>query len=161
MTRIAIYPGSFDPLTNGHVSIIERGLRIFDEIVVALAVNVRKDPLFSLETRISFLEESFSDEAVSIETFDGLLVEYAHSRGAVAILRGLRGIGDFEYELKMAHMNRRLAEDIETVFLMTEDDQSFISSSLIKEVARFGGDVSGTVPVHVVPHLVDTFSEES
>jgi pantetheine-phosphate adenylyltransferase len=160
MTRIAIYPGSFDPLTNGHVSIIERGLRIFDEIIVALAVNIRKDPLFSLETRISFLEESFPQPSVSIETFDGLLVEFARSRGAVALLRGLRGVGDFEYELKMAHMNRRLAEEIETVFLMTEDDQSFISSSLIKEVARFGGDVSGTVPAHVVPHLVEAFEDE-
>ena len=157
--RTAIYPGSFDPLTNGHVNIIERGLGVFDRVLVALAVNIRKEPMFSLDERIAFIEQAFPDrQRVVVESFDGLLVEHARARGACAILRGLRAVSDFEYELKMAHMNRRLDDAIETVFMMTEAEHAYVSSSLIKEVARFGGDVQGLVPDHVHQALLQRFS---
>lgn len=160
MPRTAIYPGSFDPLTNGHVSIVRRGLSVFDEIVVAVARNVRKGgSLFTLDERLEHLREAFDGEPVRVETFDSLLVDYAKSIGACAILRGLRAVKDFEYELQMTHMNRKLAPEVETVFMMTEEDQSYVSSTLVKEVARFGGDVRPFVPAHVVDPLYDKLNQ--
>ncbi|MEZ4459275.1 MAG: pantetheine-phosphate adenylyltransferase [bacterium] len=155
MSRVAIYPGSFDPLTNGHVSIIERGLNMFDKVIVAVAHNVRKSTsMFTVEERVQFILDSFPHENVEVDTFtQTLLVDYARSRGCNVILRGLRAVSDFEYELQLANMNRRLAPDIETVFMMTEEAHFYVSSSLIKEVARFGGDVTGMVPDHVVEAL--------
>ena len=160
MARVAIYPGSFDPLTNGHVSIIERGLRIFDKIIVAIATNVRKEPLFSIEERQRFIRQQFADERVEIDTFAGLLVEYAAERNVRVILRGLRAVSDFEYELQMANMNRKLDDTIDTVFMMTEESDFYVSSSLVKEVASFGGKVEGVVPEHVEQKLIEKFAEQ-
>lgn len=151
--RRAIYAGSFDPLTNGHIDIIRRGLGLFDEIVVALAINVRKTPLFSLDERVAFIQQAFPDDPVKACGFNGLLVEFAAQQQCQTMLRGLRSVGDFEYELKMTTMNSHLAPNIETIFLMTDEEHSFVSSSLIKEVARFGGDVSKFVPPHVAQAL--------
>lgn len=153
--RRAIYAGSFDPLTNGHISIIERGLDLFDEIIVALAINIRKTPLFTIEERIDMIQQTFPSQPVRVETFDGLLVDFATAQQCNTILRGLRGVSDFEYELKMTTMNRHLAPDVETVFLMTEEQYFFVSSSLIKEVARFDGDISRFVPPHVATALLE------
>jgi len=148
--RLAIFPGSFDPLTNGHVDIVRRGLRLFDRVQVALAVHPSKRPVFDVEERRALIAETFADEPrVSLGSLSGLLVQYAQGQGAVAILRGLRSSVDFEYELKMVHMNHHLAPDIETVFLATRTEQSFVSSSLIKEVAGLGGDVSAHLPAHI------------
>lgn len=160
MARIAIYPGSFDPLTNGHVSIIERGLRIFDKIIVAIAINIRKEPLFTIEEREEFIRTEFADERVEIDTFEGLLVDYAASRNVQVILRGLRAVSDFEYELQMANMNRKLDDSIDTVFMMTEESDFYVSSSLVKEVASFGGKVEGVVPEHVEQKLVEKFADK-
>lgn len=157
--RIAIYPGTFDPLTNGHVSIIKRGLRTFDKVIAALAINIRKEPLFSAEERAGFIRESFPDGRVEVDTFEGLLVDYAASRNVSVILRGLRAVSDFEYELQMANMNRKLNPEIDTVFMMTEESDFYVSSSLVKEVARFGGKLSGVVPPHVEKKLVEKFSK--
>jgi len=147
MKRVAIYPGSFDPVTNGHLDILERGLKIFDKIIVAILYNPGKDYLFTIEERMDMLEKGmkkFSD--VEIDTSDGLLVDYASQKKACSILRGMRAVSDFEYEFQMALMNRRLNRDVQTVFLMTGLRWIFTSSSIIKEAARFGGDVSGMVP---------------
>lgn len=159
MTRIAIYPGTFDPLTNGHVSILNRGLRVFDKVICALAVNIRKEPLFSVEERAELIKTSFPDARVEVDTFDGLLMDYARSRNVRVILRGLRAISDFEYELQMANMNRKLDDEIDTVFMMTEESDFYVSSSLVKEVARFGGKLEGVVPPHVEQKLIEKFSE--
>jgi pantetheine-phosphate adenylyltransferase len=161
MARIAIYPGSFDPLTNGHVSIIERGLRIFDKIIVGIAINIRKDPLFSVEERKEFIRTEFADERVEIDTFKGLLIDYANSRNVQVILRGLRAVSDFEYELQMANMNRKLDDTIDTVFMMTEESDFYVSSSMVKEVASFGGKVEGVVPEHVEQKLIEKFADRS
>ncbi len=144
--RLAIYPGSFDPCTNGHIDIIRRSLACFDRVVVAVANNVRKSPLFTVDERISHLRATLTDPRLEIDTFEGLLVEYAVRRKANVIVRGLRALADFEYEFQLAHMNRRLAPDVETLFMMTGEDDFFVSSSLVKEVASFGGDVSRMVP---------------
>jgi len=145
--RVAIYPGSFDPLTNGHVDIITRGLGVFDRIIVAILVNRDKSPVFSADERIAMTREVFGGEGrVEVDTFDGLLVDYARRRGAHVIVRGLRAISDFEVEIQLAHNNRKLAPDIDTVFFMTSLEHGYVSSSLVKEIARFGGDVSGMVP---------------
>ena len=147
MQKIAIYPGSFDPVTNGHLDILERGLKLFDKIIVAILTNPGKKFLFPLEERREMLEVSmkrFSN--VEIDTFDGLTVDYANQRKAQGILRGLRALSDFEYEFQMALMNRRLNREVQTVFLMTGLRWIFTSSSIIKEAARFGGDVSDMVP---------------
>ena len=153
MERVAIYPGSFDPLTNGHCSIIERGLNIFDKILVGIAINIRKEPMFTLEERAEFIRKAFPDGNVEVETFEGLLVHYCQRRDVNVILRGLRAVSDFEYELQMANMNRKLDDTIQTVFMMTEESDFYVSSSLVKEVARFGGQVTGIVPEHVEEHL--------
>ena len=145
--RIAIYPGSFDPLTNGHVDIIERGSRIFDQIIVAVLGNVEKTPLFSEAERVGVLQHVFEGRAnVQVETFSGLLVDYAQLKKASVIVRGLRAVSDFEYEFQMALMNRHLAPGIETVFMMPAEQYTYISSRLIKEVFTLGGEITGLVP---------------
>ena len=145
--RIAIYPGSFDPLTNGHVDIIERGSRIFDEIIVAILGNVEKTPLFSENERTAIIHDVFRGRSnVKVETFNGLLVDYAQLKKASVIVRGLRAVSDFEYEFQMALMNRHLAPGIETVFMMPAEQYTYLSSRLIKEVFSLGGDVRGLVP---------------
>jgi pantetheine-phosphate adenylyltransferase len=155
---VAIYPGSFDPITNGHVDILRRSLRLFDRVVVALAENVRKQPLFSLEERAEMIRRSIDDDPrVEVDAFQGLLVDYARRRGARVVIRGLRAIADFEYEFQFAHMNRHLAADVETVFLMTSDDSFYVSSSLVKEVAAMGGDISKVAPPAVVEALARKF----
>lgn len=152
--RTAIYPGSFDPLTNGHVNIVERGLRLFDKLVVAIASNPRKTPMFSVEERKSILEEALGhDPRVEVDAFEGLLVDYCNQRGVTVILRGLRAVSDFEYELMMANMNRKLAPDIETIFMMTGEEHFYISSKFVREVIKFGGDVSELVPDSVSRRL--------
>ncbi len=153
-TRIAVYPGSFDPLTNGHVDIILRGARIFDKIVLALLVNVDKNPLFSLEERVEITRKVFQEYPnVEVDTFDGLLVDYAKRRDISVIVRGLRAISDFEYELQMALMNRRLSPETETVFMMPAEQYTYVSSRLVKEVFALGGSVSGLVPKVVEDRL--------
>ena len=147
---VAFYPGSFDPPTNGHINLIERGLRVFDRVVVALARNVSKDPLFSLDERREMLRFTFaSDGRVEFVIFEGLMVHAAQQFGATAVLRGLRGVADFEYEFQLATMNKSLAPALETVFMMTEKANSHVSSKLVREVASLGGDVSNVVPAHV------------
>lgn len=149
----AIYPGSFDPLTLGHLNLIERGLKLFDRVIVAIAVNSKKTPLFSPEERARLIREACPDPRVEVEHFQGLLVDYAHQKGVGVLLRGLRAVSDFEYEFQMAHMNRKLAKEIETVFVMTGQDYFYVSSQLVREVAAFGGDVSGLVPPNVLSAL--------
>jgi pantetheine-phosphate adenylyltransferase len=143
----AIYPGSFDPPTNGHLDLIERGSQIFDELVVAILRNAEKTPLFSVGERRSMLEELTSGfKNVSVDTFDGLTVEYAGRMKASAVLRGIRALSDYEYELQMALMNRKLRPELETVFMMPAEQYSYLSSRLVREVARLGGDISNLVP---------------
>jgi pantetheine-phosphate adenylyltransferase len=147
MSTLAVYPGSFDPPTNGHVDIISRGARLFDRIVVAILVNAEKSPLFSMEERVEILRDVFKDQPnVEVDTFDGLLVEYVERRHAQVIVRGLRAVSDFEFEFQMALMNRRLNPNIETVFMMPAEQYTYISSRLIKEVFALGGRVRGLVP---------------
>jgi pantetheine-phosphate adenylyltransferase len=148
--RVAIYPGTFDPITNGHVDIVRRAAALFDRVVVALAVNVRKAPMFSLDERRAMIQASVDDPRIEVDSFAGLLVDYARKRQARAVIRGLRAIADFEYEFQFAHMNRHLAPDVETIFLMTSEESFYVSSSLVKEVAAMGGDVTRIVPAPVV-----------
>jgi pantetheine-phosphate adenylyltransferase len=151
---VAIYPGSFDPLTNGHVDIIERGARIFDRIVVAMLVNIEKSPLFTLPERVEIARTVFRGwPNVEVDTFDGLLVDYARGRKATAIVRGLRAISDFEFEMQMALMNRRLNPEVETVFMMPAEPYTYVSSRLVKEVVALGGTVTGLVPEIVEERL--------
>ncbi len=155
--RVAIYPGSFDPITNGHVDIIMRGAAIFDRIIVAVLHNLEKAPLFSVGERVQMAREVFAGEPkVAVETFDGLLVEFARQRGAQVIVRGLRAVSDFEYEFQMALMNRRLAPEIETVFMMPAESYTYISSRLIREVFALGGPIAGLVPEVVEARLRGT-----
>jgi pantetheine-phosphate adenylyltransferase len=158
MKRIAVYPGTFDPVTNGHVDLAERSLRMFDSVIVAVAANPKKQPLFELSERIVMFKKATKGyRNLVIEGFDGLLVDYVKERKAVAIIRGLRAVSDFEYEMQMALMNRRLDEDIETVFLMPNEEYSFITSTIVKEAASYGGDVSSLVPKGVVEKLRKRF----
>ena len=153
---IAVYPGSFDPVTNGHLDIIERGARIFDRVVVAILKNPEKEPMFSLEERRDLLARSVSGmERVEVDSFQGLLVDYARRRRARVIVRGLRAVSDFEYEFQMALMNRRLDAEIETVFMVPREDYAYVSSGLVKEVAGLDGDISGLVPDAVERALRD------
>ena len=159
--RLAVYPGTFDPITNGHVDILRRSLAAFDRIVVAVAANVRKAPLFTVEERIGFIRDALgpeTDARVEYDALDGLLVDYCQQKGATTIIRGLRAPADFEYEFQFAVMNRRLAPSVDTLFLMTAEENFFVSSTLVKEVASFGGDVSGLVPDGVRRALVTKFA---
>ncbi len=158
MEKTAIYPGSFDPVTNGHIDIVERGLKIFDKIIVAILRNPAKEALFTVEERKEMIKTSLNRKSnVEIDVFDGLLVDYAKKRNAVAILRGMRAVSDFEYEFQLALMNRKLNREIQTVFLMTGLRWIFISSSIIKEAARFGGNINGMVPPIVSRKLKEKF----
>ena len=150
----AIYPGTFDPPTNGHVDLIQRGSKLFDHLIVAVLNNPGKDPLFTVEERVEMLKEvTAAIGNVSVATFDGLMVEFARQQGASAVLRGIRAISDYEHEFQMALMNRRLAPEVETVFLQPAGRYSFVSSRMVKEVFSFGGDVSGLVPPNVLKRL--------
>ncbi len=154
MQVTAVYPGTFDPITNGHLDIIGRGVHLFDRVVVALLENADKEPLMSLDERLAIVRSVVARfPNVEVDSFDGLLIDYARARGARAIVRGLRALSDFEYEFQMALMNRRLGPDIETVFMMPSEAYSYVSSRLVKEVARLGGDVSGLVPPEVAERL--------
>jgi pantetheine-phosphate adenylyltransferase len=154
MDRLAIYPGTFDPITNGHLDILRRSLRLFDRVIVALAENIRKAPLFSLEERRRLILAAIEhDPRVEVDAFSGLLVDYAKRRGALFVVRGLRALGDFEYEFQLAHMNRHLSPEVETVFMMTAEETFYVSSSLVKEVCQFGGDISRLVPPGVAEEL--------
>lgn len=145
--KIAVYPGSFDPITFGHLDIINRALKIFDEVVIAVARNERKSPLFSVEERVDLIKAVLKqNERAKVDTFEGLLVDYVRSQKAQAIIRGLRAISDFEYELQMAQINRGISKDVETVFLMTSVFYSFLSSSIVKEVHSLKGPIDGLVP---------------
>lgn len=148
--RRAIYPGSFDPVTNGHLDVIERAQKLFDEVIVAVAYNEQKQPLFALEERLAFLQETIgSRERVKVATFAGLLVEFAIEYEANAVVRGLRAISDFEFEFQMALMNRKLEANVETIFLMPKEEYTYLSSRIVKEIARLGGDISQFVPACV------------
>ena len=149
--RVAVYPGTFDPLTNGHVSLIRRGRELFDTVIVAVADNTPKAPLFSHEERVTLAREALGDDpGIIVEPFSGLLVEYVAQRGAQVILRGLRAVSDFEYEFQLALMNRRLRREIQTVFLMTDYQWLYISSTIVKAAASHGGEVEGLVPENVL-----------
>jgi pantetheine-phosphate adenylyltransferase len=151
---IAVYPGSFDPVTNGHLDLIGRGAMIFDRVVVAVTHNVEKEPLFALKERIEMLEAvSFTWKNVEVEEFSGLLVEYARGKGARVIMRGIRAVSDYEYELQMAMMNRKIEPQIETVFMLPGEPYSYLSSRLVKELARLGGPIEGLVPPIVEARL--------
>jgi len=157
--RRAIYPGSFDPVTNGHLDVIERARKLFDEVVVAVAHNDEKQPLFSLEDRLDLLRETVGKiDNVRIAEFEGLLVEFARKQEAGAVIRGLRAISDFEFEFQMALMNRKLDASVETIFLMPKEEYTYLSSRIVKEIARLGGDVSGFVPACVAKALSGKFS---
>lgn len=150
MSRIAVYPGTFDPVTFGHLDLVERGRRHVDRLILAILRNEDKRPMFSVEERKQFLRDAVSQwENVEVDAFDGLLVDYAQQVGATLLLRGLRALSDFEYELQMAMMNRRLSPELETMFLMPSEAYSYVSSRLVREVARLGGDLSGLVPPEV------------
>ena len=159
MNTIAVYPGSFDPITNGHLDIVARALTVFDTVIVAVLANPRKTPLFSVEERIAIIREALAAEAgplldhLEVEAFDGLTVDFARLHGAQAIVRGLRAISDFETEMQLAHNNRVLAPGVDTVFFMTAVENGYVSSSLVKEIAGFGGDVSGMVPAAAIGAL--------
>jgi len=158
--RRAIYPGTFDPLTNGHLDLIKRGLRIFDEIIIAVAPSLKKQPLFTLEERLVFIKTAVKGlKGAKAAVFDGLLVEYARKTKGIAILRGLRFVSDFEYELQIALMNRRLNHSVETVFMMPSEEYTFLTSSIIKEVTSFGGSVKGLVPEEVEKALREKYKD--
>lgn len=156
--RRAIYPGTFDPLTNGHLDLITRGLRIFDEVLIAVAPSLKKQPLFTLEERLAFIKAAVKGlKGAKAAAFDGLLVEYVRKTKGIAILRGLRFVSDFEYELQIALMNRRLNHNVETVFMMPSEEYTFLTSSIIKEVTSFGGSVKGLVPEEVEKALREKY----
>lgn len=147
MKRIAVYPGTFDPVTNGHIDIVQRACELFDEVIVTVAVNPSKDPMFTVDERLNLLRASLKEfQSVKIDSFNGLIVEHAHSVNAVAIIRGLRAVSDFEFEFQMALMNRKLADDITTVFLMPNEKYTYLNSTIIRGLARFKADVSEFVP---------------
>ncbi|MBU0651633.1 MAG: pantetheine-phosphate adenylyltransferase [Proteobacteria bacterium] len=161
MKKIAVYPGSFDPITNGHVDIIKRGLGVFDELIVLIAYNPNKKTIFSLEERVEMIREVIRDFTnVRVDSFDGLLVEYVKVAGANVILRGLRALSDFEYEFQLALINRRLNRDVETIFLMTGYKWFYTSSTIINEAASLGGSVKGLVPEIVNQKLVERYSSK-
>ncbi len=158
---VAVYPGTFDPITNGHLDILQRALRLFDHVIVTLAVNQRKSPLFSVDERIAFIADALPAYRgrLTFQAFDGLLVDFCRQHNAQVIVRGLRALADFEYEFQFAHMNRRLAPDIDTMFFMTDEKNHYVSSSLVKEVASLGGDITGLVPPDVVAALASKYHQ--
>jgi pantetheine-phosphate adenylyltransferase len=157
--RIAVYPGTFDPVTHGHLDLVDRGRRHFDGLIVGILRNEDKEPMFSVEERVALIEEAISGwDNVRVDSFDGLLVDYCKRAGASVILRGMRALSDFEYELQMALMNRRLEPDVETVFLTPTEAYSYVSSRLVREVARLGGEVEGLVPRTVAAALARRLS---
>ena len=159
MTRVAVYPGSFDPITRGHEDLIRRALTFADRVIIAVAVNVAKQPLFTLEERVALIQKAAVDPRVEVRSFDGLLADFVRTAGATLIVRGLRAVSDFEYEFQMALMNRNLAPGVETVFLVPAFDLTYLSSSLVREVARFGGDVSQLVHPAVNQALKQKFGK--
>ena len=160
---IAVYPGTFDPITNGHLDILERSLAVFGTVIVTIAPNIRKNPLFTTDERIGFIRDALPQygERLQFQIFEGLLVEFCKSRKATVIVRGLRAIADFEYEFQFAHMNRRLAPGVDTIFFMTDERNHYVSSSLVKEVASLGGDINGLVPAPVVAALQAKYSKKT
>ena len=158
--RRAIYPGSFDPITNGHLDVIARARKLFDEVVVAVAHNLEKEPLFTLDQRLQLLGEVIGNESgVRIGQFEGLLVDFASAEQASAVIRGLRAVSDFEFEFQMALMNRKLRGNVETIFLMPKEEYTYLSSRLVKEIARLGGDVSAFVPAAVAKALANKMTK--
>ena len=162
MCVIAVYPGSFDPVTYGHIDIIERGLKLFDKVIVAILINPNKKPLFTVEERLQMIKSSVKhlpEKKLEISSFEGLLVDYINKTKAKAILRGIRAISDFEYEFQMALTNRRLLKNVDTVFMMPDERYSYLSANLVREIASFGGDVSHFVPAHVAEKLKEKFKK--
>lgn len=162
MCVIAVYPGSFDPITYGHIDIIERGCKLFDRVVVAILINPNKTPLFTVEERLEMIGESLKhlpQEKIEVSSFSGLLVDYVKRVKAKAILRGIRAISDFEYEFQMALTNRRLLKTVDTVFMMPDERYSYLSANLVREIASFGGDISHFVPSHVEKRLKEKFGK--
>ncbi|MBA3391873.1 MAG: pantetheine-phosphate adenylyltransferase [Deltaproteobacteria bacterium] len=161
-TSIAVYPGTFDPITNGHLDILERALALFKQVVVTIAPNIRKNPLFTTDERIGFIRDALPQYGGRLEfaVFEGLLVDFCRARGSSVIVRGLRALADFEYEFQFAHMNRRLAPGVDTVFFMTDERNHYVSSSLVKEVASLGGDVTGLVPASVQAALTEKYDRQ-
>ncbi len=158
--RTVIYPGSFDPLTNGHLDVIQRAVKLFDRVIVAVAQNDSKNPLFNITERVDLVKQAVAHlPQVDADSFDGLLVDYVESRSGQAVVRGLRAISDFEFEFQMALMNRKLNERVETIFMMPKDTYTFLSSRIVKEIARLGGDVSSFVPAHVQAALKGKLSK--
>jgi pantetheine-phosphate adenylyltransferase len=160
METVAVYPGSFDPVTNGHIDLIQRSSALFDRVVVAILRNTEKTPLFSVEERVGMLEDAIRDqhlENASVSSFAGLLVDFVEQIGASVIIRGIRAVSDYEYELQMALMNRRLSSRIETVFLLPAEAYSFLSSKLVKEIAQLGGSITGLVPADVEQRLYSKY----
>ncbi|QQK80625.1 pantetheine-phosphate adenylyltransferase [Salicibibacter cibi] len=159
MTTTAVAPGSFDPVTNGHLDIIERSAKIFDKVIVAVLINRNKTPLFNIEERVELLQDSFRDFSnVEVDSFDGLLVNYVRSKNANVIVRGLRAVTDFEYEMQSTSINRKMDKEIETFFMMTNNQYSYLSSSIVKEVAKNKGSVNGLVPPHVEDALKQRYN---
>jgi pantetheine-phosphate adenylyltransferase len=159
--RTAIYPGSFDPITNGHLDVVQRATKLFDRVVVAIARSESKQPLFTLEERVEMVAEAVRPlKNVEADSFDCLLVEYVRRRSAQAVLRGLRAVSDFEFEFQLALMNRKLDERVETIFMMPKDTYTFLSSRIVKEIARLGGDVSAFVPAHVQAALAAKLTQQ-
>ncbi len=149
--KIAIYPGSFDPITNGHADIVKRAAEVFDKVIVAVSINNQKTPLFSIEERMELARTVFSNyDNVEVDTFTGLLADYARNVGAKTIIKGLRAVSDFEYEFQMAHMNKKLYPEVETMFMMSNQQYSYLSSSIVKEVGKLGGDLAGLVPEQII-----------
>lgn len=161
-SKIAVYPGTFDPITNGHLDIVDRALDLFDKIIIAIAINPTKQPLFTLDERIQMIRQCYPDanSRVEIDPISGLLVEYARKRKAKTIVRGLRAVSDFDYEFQLALMNRRLERDVETIFLMSGFRWIYISSSIIKDAARHGGNIENLVPLHVESKLKEKFNHK-